>query len=517
MAEKKYLSENELKIGGAAASGTDAPVKGGNGKKYLSAEELAGLGAANASKAKPTGKMTHGAPLADVQGGKRVVVPQKPKEVPAKAAEKAPEPPKRPKVIVRPINDDKEGEANEGGKESLPSPAGSTQVALDDYLVKSRPAEKPIDFGAAASAVVAKPVEPPANPRIPPRKNVNTMNAVLSPMSGEVMNFLEASLPEKINTLDEAKCESVIKSLREGASYQIGPQIAKGAESLLYQGYRDGYNFLVKSIRNWKDHWLGDARTRNDVGKLNDSVSYETKTKHLNNEWSMGQQLLAEGNPVPVQMYSMRRVTRLGMELGWDLLMERINGIDLSEKRLLSVMTLADKVRVCIRMAQAIGALHLKKMIHLDIKPSNFMLDRKGNIRLIDFGISVPTGYQSRTVAGTAGYFSPEQISCKALGEDTDVFALGIAYSVLFGGKPLAQTPEEAKSRQFRHDALADLEKNTLSAIMDIPELNSVGKPLADVIRSCTVFRRANRIANCAVLITKMVAAAKECGIELLD
>ena len=375
------------------------------------------------------------------------------------------------------------------------------------------PLEKSEDSGEA-SGLVTMMMNGPAKPRGATWQK-NSLNMEFSPMSDGVMTFLKMTLPETINTLDGAQCEKVIKNLKEGASYQIGSQLAKGAESLLYQGSCQGYNFLVKAIRNWRDHWLGDVRTRKDVGKLNDCVSYETKTRHLSNEWAMGQQLFSEGNRIPVQMYSMRRVTRLGVELGWDLLMERINGIDLAEKKLLNVMTIADKVRVCIRMAQAIGALHLKKMIHLDIKPSNFMLDRNGAIRLIDFGISVPSGYQSRTVAGTAGYFSPEQISCKTLGEDTDVFALGIAYSVLFGGKPLAQTPEEAKSRQFRHDAIADLEKNTLSAVTDIPELNVNYRPLAEVIRACTVFRRTNRISNCAVLITKLTAAAKECGISL--
>ena len=228
-------------------------------------------------------------------------------------------------------------------------------------------------------------------------------------------------------------------------------------------------------------------------------------------------QLLRETapNPTPVQIYSMRRVKRLGLELGWDLLMERINGLDFSDKKLLSVLSLSDKLRACIMMAQAIHQLHQRRIVHLDIKPSNFLLDRDANVRLIDFGISVPTGFQSRTVAGTAGYFSPEQICCRTLGEDTDVFALGITFGVLFGGRTLMQNPEEAKSRQFRHDAASDLEKNTLPAVADIPELPASCRPLAEVIRECTIYRRMNRIGNCTQLISRLRQAAAQCGLAL--
>lgn len=338
----------------------------------------------------------------------------------------------------------------------------------------------------------------------------------LSSMSHGVTAFLQARLPETLNTLPPARCETVIRDLENGAPYAIGSQLFRGAESILYQGTCEGFNFIVKSIRNRCDHWLGDVRTRKDTGKLSDNVSYATKYKHLSNEWKMGQLLRETApNPTPVQLYSMRRVKRLGLELGWDLLMERINGLDFSDKKLLSVLSLSDKLRACIMMAQAIHQLHQRRIVHLDIKPSNFLLDRDANVRLIDFGISVPTGFQSRTVAGTAGYFSPEQICCRTLGEDTDVFALGITFGVLFGGRTLMQNPEEAKSRQYRHNAMVDMEKNTLPAVTDIPELNGVFKPLAEVIRDCTIFKRSSRIGNCTALISRLVQAAEICKVKI--
>ncbi len=520
---RKYLSESELGLGGATPSKESTPV---GGKKYLSAEDLSSV---TGSEEDPNAT-TPASGSRNLFG--RVVMPE--------AANKIKKPGKYDDgdvngTLVAMDLDDLDDIRKPSPNDTFMNIPG-VSIAQAAVPTTANPARTPKAMAAAAAAADPSTMDSVVSLDGSESQNViseddgalqrgvassgrrgqASASLELSPLSQGVMAYLDAHLPEEINFMPEDRCREVIESIRGGASYSIGAQLARGAESLLYQGKCEGYNFLVKSIRNWKDHWIGDTRTRKDTGKLSDSVEYETKMRHLNNEWSVGQKLRDDsGNAVPVQIYSMRRVTRVGFELGWDLLMERINGIDLSDKKLVGAMTIADKVRVCIRMAQAIGILHAKRLVHLDIKPSNFILDRNGVIRLIDFGISVGTGYQSRTVAGTAGYFSPEQISCKTLSEDTDVFALGVTFNVLFGGRILVQTPDEAKSRQYRHDALSDLEKNNFSAIGDIPELGMPYKPLAEVIRSCSILRRASRISNCVVLVNKLRQAAEECGIQL--
>lgn len=77
------------------------------------------------------------------------------------------------------------------------------------------------------------------------------------------------------------------------------------------------------------------------------------------------------------------------------------------------------------------------------------------------------------------------------------------------------QNPEEAKSRQYRHSVMVDMEKNTLPAVTDIPELNGVFKPLAEVIRDCTIFKRSSRIGNCTALIARLVQAAELCKVKI--
>lgn len=475
---KRYLNDEEL---GRAKGAPALP----EGRKYLSSEELRREKTPSSPTVNPAPPRP-APPLDGIlsgKGGTRGAMPS-PESIQAREEKK------RKGEAVRPATQRASLEETRPERPTAPAPT---------------PAPAPAPVVAAAFS----------GPGALPRRNAPPVQE-LSPLSDGVLAHLRSRLPETLNILSPEESALVMAKLRAGGAYTIGSQLARGAESILYQGYADGYNFLVKSIRNWKDHWLGDVRTRKDVGRLSSGVAYPTKVRHLTNEWNVGQNFQEDaGQPIPVQFYSLRRVSRLGLELGWDLLMERINGVDLSDRRLLSVLTLTDKVKLCIRMAQAISVLHLRRFIHLDIKPSNFMLDRQGRIRLIDFGISVPSGFQSRTVAGTAGYFSPEQISCRPLGDDTDIFALGITFNVLFGGRILIQSPEEAKSRQFRHDAASDLEKNTLPAVADIPELPASCRPLAEVIRECTIYRRMNRIGNCTQLISRLRQAAAQCGLAL--
>jgi hypothetical protein len=504
VSDRRYLDSDELK-----RFAGDAPQASGE-RKYLSPDELtaspepvAPVAPAEDSAAATESPVPKKSVLSVGGGPGRVVMPSE-EAVKARSKVRARRPLSETAAVPLSLE-----ETRPGWLGDRPG-AVASPVEVPVFAPVGQPEPSSVE---EESAVASAPVPSP----VPTRRAASApVMAELSPLSAGALFHLQSRLPETLNILSAERCAQVIEDLRNGAEYSIGSQVARGAESLLYQGTAEGYNFLVKSIRNWRDHWLGDVRTRKDEGRLTTGVTYATKVKHLTNEWEMGQHLRDDhGTPVAVQFYSMRKVSRLGMELGWDLLMERINGVDLSDKRLLASMTPVDKVKVCITMAQAISQLHQRHMIHLDIKPSNFMVDRQGRVRLIDFGISVPVGTQSRTVAGTAGYFSPEQVSCRPLGEDTDVFALGVAFNVIFGGKTLVQTPDEVKSRQTRRDAASDLEKNNFPAITDIPELTGNNRPIADVIRECTVFRRANRISNCTQLISKLRQAAATAGMTL--
>jgi serine/threonine protein kinase len=98
------------------------------------------------------------------------------------------------------------------------------------------------------------------------------------------------------------------------------------------------------------------------------------------------------------------------------------------------------------QMLDAVGYVHEKGLIHRDIKPSNFMLDGRGNIKLLDFGIAKAQDASSAEYTqtgtgvqmGTPMYMSPEQVkSTKEVTAQTDIYSLGVVlYQMVSGNKP---------------------------------------------------------------------------------
>lgn len=79
--------------------------------------------------------------------------------------------------------------------------------------------------------------------------------------------------------------------------------------------------------------------------------------------------------------------------------------------------------QICAGVAQC----HQHGILHLDIKPSNVLLDSHGVPKMTDFGISaIARGSASPSSAGTLGYAAPEQLQGGQVDERTDVYALGV-------------------------------------------------------------------------------------------
>ncbi|HML07093.1 MAG TPA: bifunctional serine/threonine-protein kinase/universal stress protein [Xanthobacteraceae bacterium] len=99
-----------------------------------------------------------------------------------------------------------------------------------------------------------------------------------------------------------------------------------------------------------------------------------------------------------------------------------------------------------LKIAVALDDLHRQHVIHLDVKPSNIMFRRSGEVVLIDFGLShhdqLPDLMQEefRLPVGTAPYMSPEQLLGIRNDPRSDLFALGaLLYFFTTGVRPFGQ------------------------------------------------------------------------------
>ena len=92
------------------------------------------------------------------------------------------------------------------------------------------------------------------------------------------------------------------------------------------------------------------------------------------------------------------------------------------------------------QLVDALNYTHAQNVVHRDIKPSNIFIDRKGNVKLLDFGIAkvadTTSGTLTGSTLGTRIYMSPEQVrDPKRVGTKSDVYSLAVSFVHLLTGK----------------------------------------------------------------------------------
>ena len=92
-------------------------------------------------------------------------------------------------------------------------------------------------------------------------------------------------------------------------------------------------------------------------------------------------------------------------------------------------------------LARGVSALHAAGLLHLDIKPSNVLVDRVGRVVVLDFGLARPIGATpiqrgQSTVSGTPGWMAPELLAGERVTEATDWYAVGLMLYLALTGVP---------------------------------------------------------------------------------
>lgn len=137
--------------------------------------------------------------------------------------------------------------------------------------------------------------------------------------------------------------------------------------------------------------------------------------------------------------------------------MEYVEGRPITTHADRSKLSLVDRVALLLETCKAVEHAHRNLIVHGDLKPSNILVTRRGQVKLVDFGIARSLQDKSNEAVLprlTPRYSSPEMAGGKPVTTACDVFGLcAVLYELLCGMAPRdgVSTTTQADYRKFMH------------------------------------------------------------------
>lgn len=215
--------------------------------------------------------------------------------------------------------------------------------------------------------------------------------------------------------------------------------------------------------------------------------------------------------------------------------MAYVRGENLRTRIERGALSAAEAARIATEVGSALAYAHDRGVIHRDLKPENVLLDERGHVHLVDFGLSrlMATGTaeastrltRTDVIMGTYEYMSPEQRrGDRALDARADIFSLGvILYEMLTGTLPLGRfaLPSErdagipagidavvtkalATDRRDRFASAAELQDALTQALKSAPRSSISAAPSAPTAHAIADARKIMRHVDIMSAIDKV-------------
>ena len=156
------------------------------------------------------------------------------------------------------------------------------------------------------------------------------------------------------------------------------------------------------------------------------------------------------------------------------LVMEFVDGASMKERiRRGKTLEVEATLPLLRQLCDGIQAVHEAGVVHRDVKPSNVLMTREGDVKVCDFGLAFTEGVgltritQTGMGMGTPEYMAPEQIEGRRVDSRADIYSLGVLMYEAFTGE-LPFVGENAMAVIMQHLNRAPFPPSTLNASLPV-------------------------------------------------
>jgi serine/threonine protein kinase len=185
------------------------------------------------------------------------------------------------------------------------------------------------------------------------------------------------------------------------------------------------------------------------------------------------------------------------------LLIEFVNGKTLDQ---IPPMPMPKLVPVAAQVAAGLVHMHRRGVFHADLKPNNIMIGKRGEVKIIDYGLAWIKGETKDRLQGTPEYMAPETVRGKVINERTDIYNYGATFYRMVTLKlppSMAATQESLRVNQ----------KAWKSLFQPIQELNrNVPENLCDLIHRCLAYNPEQRPERMSDVYQEMKLISEQLG-----